>query len=48
MDQAIQRERKVDLDKFPKEEAERIAWKTSGIWHVKNELLVDYEYAFVD
>ena len=29
-----------------KEEAGRIAWNTPGIWHVKNELLVDYEYAF--
>lgn len=31
---------------YQKEEAERIAWKTSGIWHVNNELAVDYEYAF--
>jgi osmotically-inducible protein OsmY len=31
---------------YQKEEAGRIAWKTSGIWHVKNELAVDYEYAF--
>lgn len=31
---------------YQKEEAGRIAWKTSGIWHVKNELVVDYEYAF--
>ena len=30
---------------YAKEEAERIAWKTPGIWHVKNELTVDYEYA---
>lgn len=30
---------------YQKEEAGRIAWKTSGIWHVKNELIVDYEYA---
>ena len=29
-----------------KEEAGRIAWNTPGIWHVKNELMVDYEYAF--
>lgn len=29
-----------------KEEAGRIAWKTAGIWHVKNELVVDYNYAF--
>ena len=31
---------------YQKEEAGRIAWKTSDIWHVKNELEVDYEYAF--
>lgn len=29
-----------------KEEAGRIAWKTPGIEHVKNELKVDYEYDF--
>lgn len=29
-----------------KEEAGKIAWKTPGIWSVKNELAVDYEYAF--
>ncbi len=28
-----------------KDEAGRIAWNTLGIWHVKNELLVDYNYA---
>ncbi|MEO6883907.1 MAG: BON domain-containing protein [Bacteroidia bacterium] len=33
---------------YQKEEAERIAWKTSGIWHVKNELVVDYDYALID
>ena len=31
---------------YQKEEAGRIAWKTPGIWSVKNELAVDYEYAF--
>lgn len=31
---------------YQKEEAGRIAWKTSGIWHVINDLVVDYEYAF--
>jgi osmotically-inducible protein OsmY len=31
---------------YQREEAGRIAWKTTGIWHVKNELEVDYEYAF--
>ncbi|MCI3936303.1 BON domain-containing protein [Chryseobacterium aahli] len=29
-----------------KEEAGRIAWKTPGIWQVKNELDVEYEYAY--
>jgi len=29
---------------YQKEEAGRIAWKTSGIWHVKNDLSVDYYY----
>ena len=32
---------------YQKEEAGRIAWNTPGIWHVKNELAVDYEYALV-
>jgi osmotically-inducible protein OsmY len=31
---------------YQKDEAGRIAWKTSGIWHVNNELVVDYEYAY--
>ncbi len=31
---------------YQKEEAARIAWKTPGIWHVKNELAIDYEYAY--
>ena len=30
---------------YQKEEAGRIAWKTTGIWHMNNELVVDYEYA---
>lgn len=29
---------------YAKEEAARIAWKTRGIWEVKNELEVDYKY----
>ncbi|WP_449399498.1 BON domain-containing protein [Chryseobacterium wanjuense] len=29
---------------YQKEEAARIAWKTPGIWNVKNELEIDYEY----
>lgn len=33
---------------YQKEEAERIAWNTPGIWYVKNELAIDYKYAFVD
>lgn len=33
---------------YQKEEAGRIAWNTPGIWHVKNELAVDYYYALVD
>ena len=33
---------------YQKEEAGRIAWKTPGIWHVENELQVDYDYAIVD
>jgi osmotically-inducible protein OsmY len=31
---------------YQKEESGRIAWKTPGIWYVKNELTVDYEYAY--
>lgn len=30
---------------YQKDEAERIAWKTPGIWHVNNELEIDYYYA---
>jgi osmotically-inducible protein OsmY len=33
---------------YQKEEAGRIAWNTPGIWHVKNDLSVDYYYALVD
>jgi osmotically-inducible protein OsmY len=33
---------------YQKEEAGRIAWNTPGIWHVNNELEVDYYYAFID
>ena len=33
---------------YQKEEAERIAWKTPGIWHVNNELEIDYYYVLVD
>jgi osmotically-inducible protein OsmY len=33
---------------YQKEEAGRIAWNTPGIWHVKNELSVDYYYVLAD
>ena len=33
---------------YEKEEAGRIAWNTPGIWHVKNDLAVDYYNALVD
>ncbi len=31
---------------YEKEEASRIVWNTPGVWNVKNELVVDYDYAF--
>ena len=31
---------------YHKDEAGRIAWKTPGIWHVENNLIVDYYYSF--
>lgn len=31
---------------YQKEEAGRIAWNTPGIWHLKNELAVDFDYAY--
>ncbi len=33
---------------YQREEAGRIAWNTPGIWHIKNELVVDHYYAFVN
>jgi len=33
---------------YQKEEAERLAWNTPGIWHVENEIVVDYNYASVN
>ncbi|WP_164110197.1 MULTISPECIES: BON domain-containing protein [Sphingobacterium] len=33
---------------YEKEEAGRIAWKTPGIWHVKNDLVVDYVLVLED
>ena len=32
---------------YQKEEAGRIAWKTSGIWSVVNDLAVDYYYELI-
>jgi osmotically-inducible protein OsmY len=32
---------------YHKNEAGHIAWKTPGIWHVENDLVVDYYYALV-
>lgn len=31
---------------YQKEEVGRIAWNTIGIWHVNNELKVDFNYAY--
>ena len=33
---------------YQKEEAARIAWNTPGIWHVKNDLVIDYYYVLVN
>lgn len=33
---------------YERDEAERIAYKTNGIWHVNNELEVDYYYSLVN
>jgi osmotically-inducible protein OsmY len=33
---------------YQKEEAERIAWNTPGIWHVENELSVDYYFEYAN
>jgi osmotically-inducible protein OsmY len=33
---------------YLKDEAGRIAWKTPGIWHVENDLTVDYYYSLVN
>jgi osmotically-inducible protein OsmY len=32
---------------YHKDEAGRIAWKTPGIWHVQNDLVVDYYHELV-
>lgn len=31
---------------FQKEEAERIAWNTPGVWNVDNKLVVEYDYLY--
>lgn len=33
---------------YQKEEAEKIAWKTPGVWTVNNKLVVEYNYMYVD
>jgi osmotically-inducible protein OsmY len=33
---------------YQKAEAEKIAWKAPGVWHVENNLVVVYDHAFVD
>lgn len=33
---------------YQKEEAARIAWNAPGVWHVNNELVVEYEYSLID
>lgn len=33
---------------YQKEEAARIVWKTKGIWHVENKIVVNYYSAIVD
>ncbi|UZJ66603.1 BON domain-containing protein [Sphingobacterium sp. KU25419] len=31
---------------YEKNEVERIVWNTRGIWHVKNNLAVDYYHTY--
>jgi osmotically-inducible protein OsmY len=31
---------------YQKEEAERIAWNTRGVWHVDNQLVVEYDHLY--
>jgi osmotically-inducible protein OsmY len=33
---------------FERDKAEQIAWNALGVWNVKNQLVVDYEYELVD
>jgi osmotically-inducible protein OsmY len=33
---------------YQKDEAARIAWNAPGVWSVENDLVVEYEYSFVD
>ncbi|MEA5260216.1 BON domain-containing protein [Arcicella aquatica] len=32
---------------FQKDEAERIAWNAPGVWHLENNLVVEYRYSLV-
>ncbi len=33
---------------YQKEEAQKLANNASGVWEVKNELIIDYDFAFID
>jgi osmotically-inducible protein OsmY len=33
---------------YQKTEAERIAWNAPGVWTVDNELVIEYDYSYVD
>jgi len=33
---------------YQKDEAERIAWNSSGVWNVENDINVEYDYALFD
>lgn len=33
---------------YQKDEVQRIAWNAPGVWHVDNELLVEYDFSLVD
>lgn len=33
---------------YQKEEAGRIAWNAHGVWNVENDLVVEYDYSYVD
>lgn len=36
------------ISAYQKAEAEKIAWKAPGVWHVENNVVVVYDHAFVD